>query len=326
MNFKEIIGHEDIIDGLQKSIVRNQISHSYLFQGEESVGKKKLALAFAKTLLCERKGIEPCNSCISCQKFDSFNHPDFMMIESEKNIIKKEKIDNFLKTINTHPLEADRKLVIIDNSQDMRLEAQNALLKTLEEPPYYMNMILITENSQKLIGTIQSRCQIINFYPVNIEKIEELLIRDYKKSKDEAKFIANFTKGAVGKSIRLSQSDEFFDMREELLNIIDGLIIKGDRTKVFSSKDFFERNKNNYMEILDILIYWFRDLYIYKELGESHLIVNEDRYSSLSGQSILSFKKINDIIDIIIETRNDLSMNINYQLGVETMLLNMQEV
>lgn len=326
MNFDKIVGHRDIIEGLQMAIDNRQVSHSYLFQGEESVGKKKLALVFAKTLLCDGKGNEPCDKCISCIKFDKQNHPDFLLIESENNIIRKEKIDNLLKAIQTYPLEGDRKIVIIDNSQDMRLEAQNALLKTLEEPPEYMNIFLITENSQNLIGTIQSRCQIINFYPVDTRLIEEILIGDYSKTREEAKFIANFTKGAVGQSIKISESEDFFAMRNGLLDIIDKIIIDGDKTRVFSSKDFFEEYKGNYKELLDILIYWFRDLYIFKEIGKNELIVNNDRYLSLEDQSFLSFTKINDIIDNIIKIKKDISMNINYQLGIETMLLNMQEV
>ncbi len=326
MNLDKIVGHEDIIQGLKSAIDNNQVSHSYLFQGEESVGKKKLAMFFAKTLLCDKKGNTPCNNCSSCHKFDSFNHPDFLLIESEKNIIKKEKIDDFLKTIQTYPLEGDRKVVIIDNSHFMRLETQNALLKTLEEPPNYMNIILITDNVQKLIGTIQSRCQIINFYPVDINFIEEMLINEYGKTTDEARFIASFTKGSVGKSINISQSEEFFNMRNELLDILDKIIINRDKSKIFSSKEFFENYKDEYIELLDIIIYWFRDLYIYKEIGENSLIINSDRYLSLEGQSILSFNKINDIIDNVIDTKRNLSFNINYQLGIETMLLNMQEV
>ena len=210
MDFNDVIGHEDIIRGVQESIKNQKISHSYLFQGEESIGKKKLGLVFAKTLLCKEKGLSPCNTCSSCLKFDTENHPDFLYVGAEKNLIKKDKIDGILKDINTYPLEGDRKIIFIDDSNCMRVDTQNSILKTLEEPPKYINIFLVTSNVNDIIGTIQSRCQILKFYPVEGSKIEEVLTRDYDIPKGRAKFIANFTKGAVGKSIEISQSEEFF--------------------------------------------------------------------------------------------------------------------
>lgn len=325
MDFTNIIGHEKIIDNLKKAIDNNQISHSYLFEGEESIGKKMVALSLAKTLLCKEGGLEPCNRCNSCLKFDNFNHPDFQLIEPEKDIIKKEEIDEMIKSINIAPLEGKRKIIIIDDSYKMRVEGQNGLLKTLEEPPSYINIILIAPNRKSLIPTILSRCQIISFYPVENKKIEDLLVSQYGKIKEEAKFIAHFTKGSVGRSIYISQSEDFFQNRDETLSIIDG-IINGDKLKIFNSTDFFVKNKDMYEEILDIILYWFRDLIIYKEIGESELIINMDKISLLSNQSFLNIDKINDIIEKIIETRKSIERNVNYQLAIEAMLLSMQEV
>ena len=325
MGFNQIIGHERVIENLQNAIRYNQIFHSYLFEGEEAIGKKMVALFFAKTLLCKEEGIKPCNRCNSCLKFDNWNHPDLKLIESEKGLIKKEKIDEMIKNINIAPLESKRKIIIIDDSHDIRMEGQNALLKTLEEPPSYINIILISSSSNNLVSTIISRCQIVKFYPVENTKIEELLMAKYNKTLEEASFIAHFTKGSVGKSIMLSQSEEFFQKREEVIDIIDN-IIEGNKLKIFSSIDFFSKNKDYYEEILDIILYWFRDLIIYKEIGESKLIINKDKIPLLSRQSFLNLNHINDIIENIMETKQSIERNINYQLAIETMLLGMQEV
>ena len=325
MDFTKIIGHEKVIDNLKNAIDNDQLSHSYLFEGEESIGKRKVALSFAKALLCKEGGLEPCNRCNSCLKFESGNHPDFQLIEPEKDIIKKEKIDEMIKSINIAPLESKRKIIIIDDSHKMRMEGQNGLLKTLEEPPFYINIILITPNANNLIPTILSRCQIIKFYPVDSKKIEELLVSKYNKTSLEAKFIAHFTKGSVGRSIFLSQSEDFFEKRDETLGIIYG-IINGDSLKIFNSIDFFTKNKDYYEEILDIILYWFRDLIIYKEIGESELIINTDKFSLLSKQSFLSIDRIDGIMESIMETKKNIERNINYQLAIETMLLSMQEV
>ena len=325
MDFNDIIGHEDTIDNLKKTIEKGHISHSYLFEGEESIGKRKVALAFAKTLLCRSEGVEPCNRCNSCLKFDNFNHPDFTLIEPEKELIEKKKIDKLLSNINIAPLESKRKVIIIDDSHYMRLETQNALLKTLEEPPHYINIILITSNSNNIIPTILSRCEIVNFYPVQKNKIEELLVGKYGKTREEANFIAHFTKGSLGKSIIYSKSPYFFKLRDETLDIIDQ-ILRGDEFNIFVSMDFFNNNKDNYEDILDILLYWFRDLILYKKIGSSELLINQDKTTLLSNQSFLSEDRINGIIEETMETRENIKRNVNYQLAIETMLLNMQEV
>ena len=325
MDFTQILGHENIIKNLQNAIKKDQISHSYLFEGEESIGKRMVALSFAKTLLCKKQKLEPCNNCNSCLKFDSFNHPDFQLIESENNKIKKEEIGNIISNINIAPLESNRRIIVIDDSDKIGMEGQNNLLKTLEEPPSYINIILITSNANKLIPTILSRCERIRFYPVENEKIANFIVSKYDKTVEEAKFISHFTKGSVGRAIKLSETQEFFEMRDEALGIVDS-IVKGDKFKVFSSIDFFTNNKDNYEEILDIIIYWFRDLILYKELGNTELLVNKDKTSLLSSQSFLKEGQINDIINRTIDTKKDIKRNINYQLAIETMLLSMQEV
>ena len=325
MDFTKIIGHERVIENLKNAIDNNQISHSYLFEGEESIGKRMVALSFAKTLLCREEGLKPCNKCNSCLKFDKLNHPDFRLIEPEKNRISKETIDKLIKSMSIAPLESKRKIVIIDNSHEMGLEAQNGLLKTLEEPPSYINIILITSSSNNLIPTIISRCQVVKFYPVENKKIEELLKLNYNKTLEEANFIAHFTKGSVGKSIILSKSMDFSNKRDKTLEIIDN-IVNGDKLTIFNAIDFFLGNKDSIEEILDIILYWFRDLLIYKEIGESDIIINRDKMTLLSTQSFLNTNKINDIIEKTIETKEDIQRNINYQLSIETMLLNMQEV
>ena len=206
----------------------------------------------------------------------------------------------------------------------MSLEAKNALLKTLEEPPEYINIILISSSSNNLLPTILSRCQSIKFYPVESKKIASLLENVYGKSKEEAKFIADFSKGSVGKSIELAISDSFFQKREEVIKLIDSLI-KGDKIKAINSIGFFNENKEGIDEILDIFLFWFRDLIIYKEIGDNALIINSDKIDYLYGQSFIQFNKINDIIEKVQETKENIKRNINFQLSIETMLFNIQE-
>lgn len=325
MNFTDIKGHEIIIKALQSAIEKDRLSHCYLFTGEESIGKRLVALTLAKTLLCKGGGIEPCDRCNSCLKFDSWNHPDLEFIEPEKGLIKKDVIDSLIKSLSISPLESKRKVVIIDDCDKMEVETQNALLKTLEEPPSYVNIILITFNANNLIPTILSRSQLIKFHPVESKYIVELIVSEYGKTHEEASFIAHFTKGSVGKSITLCQHPEFFERRDNTINLIHN-VIKGDRINILNSIDFFVQNKDHIDEIVDIMIYWFRDLLVYKEIGNSNLILNRDKIQLLSSETFMDADRINDIIDNIMEIKKLIDNNVNFQLAIETMLLNMQEV
>lgn len=321
MDYKQIIGHERTIDYLKISISKGTISHSYIFEGEEGLGKRLIATVFAKTLLCKEQNTEPCNICTSCLKFDGGNHPDFKLLVPEKGLIKKGEIESLIKSVTMAPFESSRKIFIIDDSHLMNPEAMNALLKTLEEPPGYVNIILITSSTNNILPTILSRCQGIKFYPVESYKIVDLLINTYNKPKDDAKFITNFTKGSVGKSINISKSNDFFEKRNIIIDIIDSLI-KGDKIKALNTIGFFNDNKENIDELLDIFLYWFRDLIVYKEIGDNDLIINRDKLTYLSNQSFVDLNQISDIIDKVQQTKENISRYINFQLSIETMLLN----
>ena len=177
MSFNNIIGNEKIKSYLQEFINNKAISHSYLFSGQDGIGKKLFAREFAKMILCLSDN-KPCNSCSSCIKFDSNNNPDFLQIEPDRNSIKISQIREMQKNVYEKPILSNKKVFIIDESEKMTEEAQNSLLKTLEEPPEYMVIILISSNENKLLNTIKSRCLKINF--LNIDNVE---LKSYIKEK-----------------------------------------------------------------------------------------------------------------------------------------------
>lgn len=321
MDFNSIVGHEKIIEILKKTIKEGTVSHAYLFQGEEGIGKKKLAYAFSKALLCLDDGEKPCGLCVSCKRFNSKNNPDFFHIEAHKNLIRKTEIESIQKEMNTSPINSNKKVIIIEQAELMNKESTNKLLKTLEEPPSFVHIILTSSQTYKLLPTILSRVQIINFFPVPREKIINLLMEEYDINQNDAKFITEFTKGAIGKSINLSKNEDLFERREEILSILDSLI-KGDKTKIFYSMDFFNKNEEFIDEILDIIIYYFRDLLIYKRLGNSELIINKDKIPLIQSHSFMDFNKISDIILNIMKTKDIIKKNINFSLSIEAMLLN----
>lgn len=326
MDFTDIIGHEVIIKNLKQAIRNNNIAHSYLFEGPQSIGKKKLAKIFAKTLLCKSGGLEPCNKCSSCIKIDSGNHPDFYIISPEGNYFKKEQVDEIQRTMRMLPYEGVRKVYILEDIHKMTQEAENSFLKTLEEPPDYAVIIMTVINSYSILPTIVSRCQVVRFNSVDNKKIQDMLIHKFNKSKEEARFIASFSNGIVGKAINLAKSDEFKSLRKEVISTIDE-ILNSDRFRVFSISQFFEENKEYIEDILDMMTLWFRDLLIIKESGNSEFLINKDKIDILNSHCYkLSRNKIHDIIDMIARTKNNIFSNVNFQLAIEVLLLEMQEV
>ena len=320
MEFNKILGHENQIQILKNGIKTGNISHCYLFEGEKGLGKKDLALAFSKMLFCKQGNDTPCNQCSSCIKFDNHNHPDFKILSPTKGIIKKSEIEELISSMSSLPFESNRKIFIIEDAHMMRTESQNALLKTLEEPPSYINIILTTSSANRLLPTILSRCQVIKLHPISTKSISNILETQYNIDKIKADYIAAFSKGSLEKSLEIVNSEDFFKKREEVISIIDGLI-SGDRVKAITSMDFFNENKENIDDILDMFIYWFRDLIICKELTTEELIINKDKIHILSNETNMDLQKINDIIYRIEDTRINITKNINYSLSIETMLL-----
>ncbi|WP_352420336.1 DNA polymerase III subunit delta' [Proteiniborus sp.] len=326
MDFNDIIGHEKIIESLKNAIRNNLVSHSYLFEGPKSIGKEKIARVFAKTLLCQKGGDSPCNTCPSCLKIESGNHPDFHVEYPDKDSFKKEQIEELQRTIRKIPLESNKKIYILDDVDKMTQQAQNSFLKTLEEPPGYAVIILLATNGYSLLPTIVSRCQVVKFTSVEKHKIEKALINIYNRTEEQARFISSFSNGIIGRAIELSKSDDFKLLRDETIEKLN-IVINGDKLKAFSVSEFFEQNKELIDEIMDIILLWYRDLLIYKETGNIDFLINRDKTDLISCQcQKLSKQKIMDIIDVVNRTKDDIRSNVSFQLAMEVMLLKIQEV
>lgn len=326
MDFTDIIGHEKIILNLQNAIKNNHIAHNYLFNGAKSIGKETIAKIFAKTLLCKEKGIEPCNICSSCIQFEKGNHPDFKIVIAEDKTFKKGQVIQIQQDIRIRPFEGNRKVYILKDVEKMNREAQNTFLKTLEEPPEYAVIIMTTTNVYNLLPTVISRSQVLKFLNVEAIKIETALINKFKILEDEAQFLSLYANGIVGRAIKLSKDEGFKDLRERTIEAIDSTI-NGDKIKVFSTSEFFEKNKDDIEEILDMILLWFRDVMIYKETNNEQYLVNKDKvYTIINHSKSLKTDKISDIIETIVKTKDEINSSVNFLLAIEMMLLKIQEV
>lgn len=325
MNFDEIVGHEKIINNFKNAIINGQIAHSYIFEGPKSIGKKAIAIALAKTLLCEKKLTEACGTCGSCVQFEHENQPDFKIIDNLENTIKKSDIQELQKDIKIKPFKGNRKVYIVCQAENMTAEAQNSFLKTLEEPPDFAIIILTTENKEKLLPTIISRCQLVAFNYVDITKIENMLVHKFNNTSEQASFISNFSNGVVGRAILLSESEEFEELREQTLKAIDTTITQS-KEKIFTTSEFFEKNKDDINEILNIMLFYFRDLIIYSETNSSRHIINKDKIELIrTHYNHIEKSALHDIIDTVLSTKENIDLKVSFSLNIELMLLEIQE-
>ena len=200
MMFKNIIGNEKNKELLKNIIDTNNIAHSYMFVGRESIGKFLFAKEYAKAILCisEEKA---CNECKSCIEFDTNNNPDFSILEPDGNSIKIDQIRELTKKVYEKPVVSSKKVYIINDSDYMTKEAQNSLLKTLEEPPEYVTIILITSNENSFLPTIKSRCTKIAFNRLTDIELTDILKKEYNYS-DVSEIILKIAQRKHKKSIK----------------------------------------------------------------------------------------------------------------------------
>ena len=291
--FDKIIGNEEIQELLEQTIRNKRASHSYLFVGTEGIGKKQIAKEFAKALLCleENKYCEKCKSCI---EFDDNNNPDFILIEPEENSIKIDQIREIQRKVVEKPIISKQKVYIIDNSDKMTTEAQNGLLKTLEEPPEYITIILIGSNENSFLSTIKSRCTILRFKDIKQEEIEKYLEENGIYFKD--KRILKACSGSIGKALKVKdKQDEYENIHEFIENIGQKDIIE-----IFQKAEFIYNSKD---EIKDILQY----------INILLLELAKENY------------KYAECVEIVEDTKKRLQSNANYDMCIDNMLLKLWE-
>lgn len=326
MQYSLIIGQDNIKKHLKQIAESNQISHGYIFEGPKGTGKFDMAKIFAQSILCKIKGPEPCEVCSSCIKANSGNHPDIQYLDLQEDSIKRQDIDAILNKIYTRPYESDRKIFIINESQKMTVQAANAFLKTLEEPPEDTIIILITTNINLLLPTIGSRCQHFRFEEISFNEIQRILIRDFNSSESEAILLAGYSKGILQRAINIkNKTFDLLTLRNQVLEIIDELM-DGGRFTSFKFEKYFDQNKEHIEEIIEIMMIWFRDVLFYKaDLKEK--IINIDKIEWVIKHS----KKANnikcaEIYGHLQMTYEDINNNSNFKYAIDHLLFEIQEV
>lgn len=325
-SFGQLIGHDSIIKHLQNTILTNKVSHAYILHGEDGMGKKTLAAAFAKTLQCEEKGILSCDRCKSCLQVDSSNHPDIMWVTHEKYSIGVDDIRLQVNAdIQVKPYNSPYKIYIIDDADKLTEQAQNALLKTMEEPPEYAVLLLLAANLSSILPTILSRCVTLHLKPVDKQAIKEFLMDSHHIPDYMAEVAAAFSGGNVGKAIKYASSEDFAQMKENVLHILK-YIDEMELYEVVSGLKVLIADKNNIEDYIDLMILWYRDVLMFKATMDPDLLLYREELTYMKRQANLrSYEGIDRIIQAMEKAKIRLRANVNFDIAVELMLLTIKE-
>lgn len=317
----EVLGQSFCKKYFNGAFQNNKVSHSYIINGPDGIGKSIFALYMAQMLLC-KNAKKPCGVCNSCIKIEKLNHPDVKIISSGKKSIGVNDIRDLIEEINTKPYEGDRKVIIIKKADSITHEGQNAILKTLEEPPDNVIIIMLVELLDNILQTIQSRCQILRFGRVNSEEIMQYLLNNGHNGLT-AEIAVSLSEGIPGKALSMLDS-KYINLRKSTIETANR-IIKADPLTGFELGKFFLDNKDEIQFIFDILTVWYRDILIYKVTRNKKNIINRDFYDILVEESqLLSYNRLDRIMDTIKETSEKIKQYANFQLAVEIMILKFQ--
>lgn len=309
MYFENIKGQEFAKKYMKNSIKKGKINHAYMFEGIEGIGKETFANELSKILL-ETPHLE--------------NAPDCIRVKPDGNSIKIAQIRSLQSDIVIKP-HKKYKIYIIDRAEKMTVEAQNALLKTLEEPPEYAIIILVTNNKEGLLPTIRSRCEVIKFTPIPFVEIKNYLISQGVEE-NRANLLSAFSRGSMKKALELSNSNDFYEMKENVQNYIETILSK-KMVKILDIPGQMEKYKGESITILDMMINYFRDIMICKEHVDKSMIINADKIVFIQNMSNkITYSQVSKIIDIIEDTKIKIKGNCNFNVSIQVMSLNIYEV
>lgn len=325
--FQDILGHEQIIEHLKNAIEMDKVSHAYILDGPDMSGKKMIAEAFAMTLQCEKKGTEPCMECHSCKQALNKNQPDIIYLQHEKpNTISVDDIRSQINNdIGVKPYNSPYKVYIVDEAEKMNVQAQNALLKTIEEPPAYAVILLLTTNAQTFLPTILSRCVCLSLKVVPDEKIKAYLMEHCEVPDYKADVCVAFAQGNVGKAIELASSEDFNEIKNAALQLIKRL----DDIELYEMTEAIKQISNYKLQIndyFDLIMIWYRDVLLYKATADvNKLIFKEEVYDIKKEASRSSYGGIETILEALEKAKIRLNANVNFDLVIELLLLTIKE-
>lgn len=325
--WKKIRGHNRIKNYFMDVLSKDDVFHAYMLCGESGCGKRLLADTFAMALLCEHNGERPCGVCDSCMKAEALSHPDIIYVNHEKpgSISVDEIRKQLVVPMSVKPYFGKYKVFIIDDAEIMTPQAQNALLKTLEEPPEYGVVILLTSNENVMLQTILSRT--VSLYCGNVSKsevksylIDECQIPDYK-----AEICSVFAQGNIGKAISLATMEDFYTTKDAAITLAK-IIPRTDVIDLISRMKEISDYKNRIDKYLDFLYVWYHDVLIYKATADANFCLFSDELSDIVLQAErFSYSGLETVLAAVNDAKVRLKANVSFELVIELLLMKIKD-
>lgn len=325
--FKDVVGHRDIIQYIKGAIQQNKVSHAYILNGPRGSGKKLLANLFTMTLQCESRQPEPCGECRSCIQTNNGNQPDIITVKHEKPA--SISVDDVRTQINgdimIKPYSSPYKIYIVPEADLMTVQAQNAILKTIEEPPEYAVIFLLTENADSLLPTIRSRCVMLKLRNIKDKLVKKYLMEQMQVPDYQADLCAAFAQGNIGRAIMLAKSEHFNEIKENAIQLMK-YIDEMELHEIVAAIKEISKYKLEVTDYLDIMTIWYRDVLLYKATKDVGSLVFGDQLKYIKQKaSKSSYEGLETIIESIEKAKVRIKANVNFDLLMEMMLLTIKE-
>ena len=325
--YGDVAGHFQVIEYMRNVIKDGRVPHAYLFSGPEGTGKSVLAGIFAKALQCEEGGTDPCGKCRSCLQADTGNHPDIIWVRGSKEGIIG--VDDIREKVNDdiviRPYSSRYKIYIIEDADTMTPGAQNALLKTIEEPPSYGILMLLAKNKDSLLATVRSRCVLLSMRPVDDKSVRDFLVAHYGLSEDDAASAAAYAGGSIGRAVKLIGNEDYQEIRRRVLKLVRDI----GETEIWELKDAIKEitaYNISLPDIIDMMMIWYRDVLMLKVSNDPGLLSYRDEYRYMKQKrNTMSYAQLDGVIEAMEKAKARLRVNVDQNVVMEMLLMNIKE-
>jgi DNA polymerase-3 subunit delta' len=328
VTFRDIVGQEKIVDHLRTAITTGQISHAYIIAGERGMGKEFIARTFAMAVQCEnRAGENPCGTCHSCTQALAGSHPDIVLVTPAKpGVISVDDVrKQIVADVALLPYKGPKKFYIVNKAEEMTPQAQNALLKTFEEPPSYAVVMLLTANAETLLPTIRSRALLLYMQAAPAVLVKKYLSDNLDITDSKADICVAFARGNIGKAKLLASNEDFESVKNEALSLLKN-IGKMDISEIIAVIRKIKEYKLEETDFLEILAIWYRDVLMLKATRDLSQLIFKEEYQYIKRVAdTYTYEGIEEIIESLEKAGQRLSANVNFELALELLLLTIKE-
>lgn len=324
----DIIGQDRIKDYYQKVLINGNVSHAYIIEGERGAQREQIAEVVAKTLQCENRIVdgdrcEPCGKCRACKQADAMSHMDIIHVTHEKpNTISSSEVrQQICGDVDIKPYSGNYKVYIINDADKLEITAQNALLKTLEEPPNYVVILLLVSNQSTLLETILSRVVLLRLQPVDGEVIANYLRKELRVDEDKINLFVAYARGDVGRAKQIAQDEKLEGAIKKMIKLL--ITIKEVEVMALDIINSYEIDIN---EFLDMITIWYRDVLMFKATNDVNSLVFKDEFQAIKKMADMSaYEGIENINNAIENARKRLEAKVDEELTIRLLLLAIRE-